>query len=610
MNKWPFLMLYFVTNMVRASLEEAHQQGKAFAETMKESAVQNTQVKIDKDRVPGFETVHPAQSDLNPNGDFQEAIQSALKSEAGQTLFESSDKRARYKLNPKTDPLFLQLNNQALEKSLDIEIELKQEKEDVEILTCEEGGEAVTYHCDENRQVIPQVPTKTATLTVNHLNFKAVMEPYWIERGFWFHLWRWKIGERQNGWSLSLPKEIDAFKRIFCTNFNPTDVKTGEKFNLDCSRIQSFKINNARSISESNGTLNIVTDDNKLNITLFHDTYEGEAIDEWVSQCTEHEKLVDQGFCQYGERVLSKGPETRNINGYSIFRDAWQYRQNYHCKMIKDECASLSAKGCYQVDSRCKELKQNKCWIYEQSYQCPSGKLSQTKIKSPALQAFCLTGDCHDSSYQANGELLEVISQLNLLKEVQDDIRSQTGSGFQIFKGEDKRCTRNCVSFKDCCGGMKGWGMSLHIAGCSEGEKQLAKMREQGLCHLIGTYCDKKVLKKCVRKKTSFCCFSSKLARILQEQGRSQLGIGWGDERNPVCRALSVEELARIDLSKIDFSEIFSDLMKKYKAPNVKGLQEKTVEKIKENLQPIESSIKKEMPSVKEGRLNDKKDSL
>ena len=110
---------------------------------------------------------------------------------------------------------------------------------------------------------------------------------------------------------------------------------------------------------------------------------------------------------------------------------------------------------------------------------------------------------------------------------------------------------------------MKGWGASLGLSSCDEEEKMLAKQREAGLCHYVGTYCAHKLpLGGCRVKKSNYCCFQSKLARIFHEGGRSQIGMSWGDAEHPNCRAFTVDELQRIDFSLINLSELFSDLFR------------------------------------------------
>ena len=58
--------------------------------------------------------------------------------------------------------------------------------------------------------------------------------------------------------------------------------------------------------------------------------------------------------------------------------------------------------------------------------------------------------------------------------------------------------------------------------------------------------------------------FGSKLGRILQQQGRAQLGIGWGD-----CRGFTVAEVERIDFDRLDLSEFTEDLMDGGRAPSI-----------------------------------------
>ena len=65
----------------------------------------------------------------------------------------------------------------------------------------------------------------------------------------------------------------------------------------------------------------------------------------------------------------------------------------------------------------------------------------------------------------------------------------------------------------------------------------------------IGNFCSKKLslglVKICVQKSDSYCAFNSSLARIIQEQGREQLGISWGSAESPKCRGFTVEEFQK-----------------------------------------------------------------
>lgn len=197
---------------------------------------------------------------------------------------------------------------------------------------------------------------------------------------------------------------------------------------------------------------------------------------------------------------------------------------------------------------------------------------------------------------------------LNIQEASQISLQNNSDGNFKIFSGTPYTCSRNCVNFKDCCGGMNGWGVKLHLAGCKPEEKQLADMRQKNLCHQVGTtYCAKKVMGKCLKKKTSFCCFGTKFAKLLQEQGRPQLGLDWGTKECPNCRALTIEELTKMDLSKMDFRELFDDVMKKYKQPDLNNLREVTKKQIAENMKRIADGLK---PKAKSGVVGENQDSL
>ncbi len=616
MRVWRIFLgsLWLIVASVEASMQEAHQSGHHFAEGLKQQ-VQERSSDMNLNEVPGFQSAEPPQASLGDPAQLSEqAYQSLPSSQAGTYLMQSQASRPKIAFNPNTDPLF-QVDLKAQAQALGIDPNAKAQ-EVVETLekTCETGGEEVSYSCVDNRVVTPQVPLKHATLWVNHLIFDKYMESYTIpgkKGGFWKRSTPESTGTRHNGWKVQLPKDITAFRGAFCPHFQAIDAKSGEIFNIDCTRIQSFEIKDATSVSESNGELTIRVPEKLLHLTLDHDTYEGEAFDEWHSNCQAFEHMVEEGLCHYVDRVLSQGPETRTIQGYSIYKDAWQYTQHYACQFIKDDCEPLRADpSCHPMGSRCKEFKENRCWIYEQRYQCANPHRLLGAIQSPPDTAFCLTGDCHSVQYTANGEILEAIARLKMVKAMQDEIKDQDDLNLPIFKGSDRRCHRNCLNFADCCRRLKGWGVSIGFAECDENEKELAKMREHHLCHEIGTVCVDRdpVFNKCLRKETSFCCFGSRLSRVLQEQGRPQLGVGWGEAEAPNCRGLTISELSRLDLSKINFSELFSELMSKYRSPNTSALQEKANQALTQRLEHMSQPGYLRKPA--QGKVDEQKEGL
>ena len=77
-----------------------------------------------------------------------------------------------------------------------------------------------------------------------------------------------------------------------------------------------------------------------------------------------------------------------------------------------------------------------------------------------------------------------------------------------------------------------------------------------GLCHYVGTSCRTRILGICVSENNVYCCFSSLLARIVQEQGRLQLtDMPWGTGDNPNCAGIGIGDFANIDWSEINLTQ-------------------------------------------------------
>jgi len=101
------------------------------------------------------------------------------------------------------------------------------------------------------------------------------------------------------------------------------------------------------------------------------------------------------------------------------------------------------------------------------------------------------------------------------------------------------------------------------IQRCDSRDLQTALMKDSGYCVSVGSYCAERwPLVGCVQRAESHCCFNSKLARIVQEQGRAQLPAmgGFGTPEEPNCRGFRAVEFQALDFSKIDLSEYFEEL--------------------------------------------------
>ncbi len=101
----------------------------------------------------------------------------------------------------------------------------------------------------------------------------------------------------------------------------------------------------------------------------------------------------------------------------------------------------------------------------------------------------------------------------------------------------------------------------MKMMSCDEASIYTSTYKETGLCHYIGEYCSKKFLGACTEQKHGFCCFNSKLAKLINEQGREQIGKGWGTAKNPDCSGFRPEEFERLNFERMDLTEFYSEVV-------------------------------------------------
>jgi len=93
------------------------------------------------------------------------------------------------------------------------------------------------------------------------------------------------------------------------------------------------------------------------------------------------------------------------------------------------------------------------------------------------------------------------------------------------------------------------------IYECEEDEFVLAAKKGAKSCTYVGSYCNSEVLGMCMEKRESYCCFSSPLSRIINQQIRPQISRPFRDVRNPDCGGIDMSEIASIDWSLVDLGE-------------------------------------------------------
>ena len=173
---------------------------------------------------------------------------------------------------------------------------------------------------------------------------------------------------------------------------------------------------------------------------------------------------------------------------------------------------------------------------------------------------WCVGGGCETVRPRANTGFVEATTRLNMALELGGDEFDRQDMRF--FAGQRRACHIKLFGLANCCTNS---GLLVGLANCSSSERELAEERNAGNTHYLGKYCSKKTLFGiCVRRSRAWCVFGSKLGRILQQQGRAQLGIGWSS-----CRGLTVAEVEGIDFARLDLSAFTQDLMDGSREPTV-----------------------------------------
>ena len=173
---------------------------------------------------------------------------------------------------------------------------------------------------------------------------------------------------------------------------------------------------------------------------------------------------------------------------------------------------------------------------------------------------YCVGAGCETVQPRANTGFVNATTRLNMALELGGEEFDRDDRRF--FKGRRRRCHVHFGGLANCC---RNSGLLVGLANCSAREKQLAKERNAGNTHYLGKNCSRKTLFGiCIRRSRSWCVFGSRLGRILQQQGRAQLGIGWSS-----CRGFTVTEIEAIDFARLDLSEFTENLMEGSMEPTV-----------------------------------------
>lgn len=280
--------------------------------------------------------------------------------------------------------------------------------------------------------------------------------------------------------------------------------------------------------------------------------------------------------CTDTPRQCSAVNETRKVDGFEVQRPCWNYSYQKTCQYPSKNDCHLYA-NCYVVSDRECLLRDvlGNCVNLRREFSCRRQvpiTIQQEKMRV-GLKAKdgvpqivckgdipCLDGNCVDKSFDINGDMMDSVSKLYAVSEA----KSNGLNGAKFFEGRSLTCTKKPVEYSNCCklsSEMEGWGENLG-ARCSSSEIELINLRKADKCVYIEKSGGGGVTGKPV--KHHFCCWNNILNKVIQVEGRKQLGI----KMDRSCRGLSVDELLRLDFSKMDFSEFYLYIKKQMKIPN------------------------------------------
>jgi len=201
-------------------------------------------------------------------------------------------------------------------------------------------------------------------------------------------------------------------------------------------------------------------------------------------------------------------------------------------------------------------------YCYPPGYPCPYGEEFECTKVSGYSSKMCSEFPCNSVQTPGSGE-----GSGDKDNDGTIDASGECQGTVYIFNGSDRRCRSGGLklAWDSCC---KDKDYFVGLLDCRNSERELANLRDEELCHSLGSYCSKRISfiggSACIETKNSYCCFNSKLSKIIHEQGRPQLksfaGSPFGSASNPNCRGFTPEEFQNLDFSKIDLSEWYSEI--------------------------------------------------
>lgn len=305
--------------------------------------------------------------------------------------------------------------------------------------------------------------------------------------------------------------------------------------------------------------------------------------------------LASDSMCTQtsGDDICTEGPETRVFEGIPVTQACWAWRRDYSCHAFTagNDCGDLeSNRQCTYLRDECLDEPLNgPCKVMEKVYKCPIPDSANTADQQYICgdDVYCINGDCEPITREASTEFKDALVALHAIDDASEGFDP---NNLTVFSGTRDTCHKPVFGLINCCAGKVSGVLTLAAGGaalaggpaaiaalatpflalfaCSQDEMKLDIKDRMGFCHKVGTWCSSSFLGICKTKKTAYCCFESKLSRVLQEQGRAQINRPWGSPKSEQCKGFTIAEFQLLDLSRMDFTEVYADFLDAAKLPD------------------------------------------
>lgn len=285
--------------------------------------------------------------------------------------------------------------------------------------------------------------------------------------------------------------------------------------------------------------------------------------DAYVVKTPLDDEIVNRCVCEETQRIC-RDSEPKLVEGKYYHQPCWDESILYDCKCPpQDGCNLWKYQNCTLEKQTCVSTRGPFCLLWQKTYRCPAEQKTKTfSLKKNSI--FCLDGKCHVPQIIPNLDMAKSVAEVAGAASMADNPKGHFNAQHPtVFEGSCHTCSHYIAKAKNCCGclGGSGWAIAIGMTGCSPEETELIEKRRRGLCTYVGSY-EKTFLNIGYVKKSGYCCFPSKLARIIHEQGRRYVNKTFGSPESLRCDGFSIDELGRLPFEKIDFSEAFGDIFK------------------------------------------------